>query len=170
MLSAIDDELRPIVHGFGIAQQAVTAALSSSGERSAEAVARIGALKADRGWRTHETNPGELIAARVVEAFERIGRPDLVSLLPAYAEAAELVAHADLTAVAAVGPAGLTRMVETVVVGTALGDSLFTGLRRIAQEHAARRLGLPGSELDSQPDSTDAARPAATPSSEEAAS
>ena len=39
-------------------------------------------------------------------------------------------------------------MVETVVVGTALGDGLFTGLRRVAQEHIARQLGLPGSSLD----------------------
>jgi DNA-binding transcriptional MerR regulator len=156
VLAAIDDDQMPIVYAFGIAQHAVTASLSSSGEPSAEAVARVDALKTERGWQTFETNPGELIAARVVDAFNGIGRPDLNALLPAYAEAAELVARADLAAVSAVGAAGRTRMVETVVVGTALGDSLFTGLRRIAQEHASRQLGLPGSELDAAPHSTTA--------------
>lgn len=151
VLTAIDDDAMPIVYAFGIAQHAVTASLVSSIPPSESADARIAALKAERGWETFERNPGESIAARVVDAFDAIGRPDLESLLPAYADAAELVAKADLAAVLAVGPEGRTRMVETVVVGTALGDGLFTGLRRIAQEHIARQLGLPGSSLEPSP-------------------
>jgi len=148
VLAAIDDDAMPIVHAFGIAQHAVTASLVSSTSPSAAAVARIDALKAERGWQVYEQNPGEAIAARVVDAYEALGRPDLIDVLPAFAEAAEIVARADLGAVLAVGADGRTRMVETVVVGTALGDGLFTGLRRIAQEHVARQLGLPGSSLD----------------------
>jgi len=151
VLAAIDDDAMPIVHAFGVAQQAVTASLVSSVPPSAAAEARIAELKRARGWETFEQNPGEQIAARVIDAFGVIGRSDLESLLPAYADAAEAVARADLAAVLAVGSEDRTRMVETVVVGTALGDGLFTGLRRIAQEHIARQLGLPGSALQPQP-------------------
>ena len=148
VLAAIDDDAMPIVHAFGLAQHAVTASLVSSAAPSTAAVDRIAALKAERGWQVHEQNPGELIAARVVDAYEALGRPDLIDVLPAYAEAAEIVARADLDTVLAVGADGRTRMVETVVVGTALGDGLFAGLRRVAQEHISRQLGLPGSSLD----------------------
>jgi DNA-binding transcriptional MerR regulator len=149
VLAVIDDDQMPLVHAFGVAQHAVTASLTSSTPPSAEADARITALKAERGWETFARNPGESIAARVIDAFAAIGRRDLESLLPAYAEAADLVARADLAAVLDAGSEGRTRMVETVVVGTALGDGLFTGLRRIAQESVARELGLPGAPLDS---------------------
>ncbi len=152
VLAAIDDDEMPIVYAFGIAQHAVTASLASSGEPSAASLAHIHALKAERGWEIYETNPGEVIAARVLDAFDAIGRPELRDLMPAYADAAERIARADLDAVVAAGPAGRTAMVETVVVGTALGDSLFTGLRRIAQEHTTRQLGLPGSSLDPLPE------------------
>ena len=151
VLAAIDDDAMPIVYAFGIAQHAVSASLLSSTPPSASAVARIDQLKSQRGWETYERNPGEDIAARVIDAFDAIGRPDLQSILPAYAEAAERVARADLDAVIAVGADGRTRMVETVVVGTALGDGLFSGLRRIAQEHTSRQLGLPGSVIEPEP-------------------
>ena len=88
----------------------------------------------------------------MLDTFAAIGRDDLLALLPGYAAAAEMVAHGDLAAVTASGP-DRRPMVETVVVGTALGDALFAGLRRIAQEDMARRLGLPGSSLS--PRSTD---------------
>lgn len=152
VLAAIDDDGMPIVYAFGIAQHAVTASLRSDRQPSAESIAEVAALKARQGWQTFDQNPGEAIVARVIDAFRAIGRPDLVELMPAYAEAAEIVARADLQSVVAVGAEGRTRMVETVVVGTALGDGMFTGLRRIAQEHAARQLGLPGSDLEPDPE------------------
>jgi DNA-binding transcriptional MerR regulator len=156
VLAAIDDDAMPIVHAFGLAQHAVTASLVSSTAPSAGALTRVAALKTERGWQVHEQNPGELIAARVVDAYEALGRADLIEVLPAYAEAAEIVAGADLGTVLAVGPEGRTRMVETVIVGTALGDGLFAGLRRVAQEHIARQLGLPGSSLDTTAEPKDA--------------
>ena len=150
VLAAIDDDGMPIVHAFGIAQHAVTASLAGGARPSDEALAEVAAVKAERGWQTFEQNPGEPIVARVIDAFRAIGRPDLVALIPVYAEAAELVARADLQSVVDAGTDDRTRMVETVVVGTALGDGLFTGLRRIAQEHTARQLGLPGSSIDQE--------------------
>lgn len=150
VLEAIDDEALPIVYAFGIAQHAVSVSLTSTSAPSPEALGRIEELKATRGWQTFERNPGEVIAARVVEAFVGMGREDLLALLPAYADAAEIVARADLNAVLMSGD-DRRPMVETVVVGTALGDGLFAGLRRVAQEDVARQLGLPGSSLESLP-------------------
>jgi len=146
VLAAIDDSAMPIVDVFGIAQRAASVALTSSARPSAESLERVDRLKSERGWQTDELNPGALITARVLDTFAAIGRDDLRALLPGYAAAAEMVAHADLAAVTASGP-DRRPMVETVVVGTALGDALFAGLRRIAQEDMARRLGLPGSSL-----------------------
>jgi DNA-binding transcriptional MerR regulator len=150
VLAAIDDSAMPIVDVFGIAQRAASVALTPSAQPSAqpsaESLERVDRLKSERGWQTSELNPGALITARVLDTFAAIGRNDLLALLPSYAAAAEMVAHADLAAVTASGP-DRRPMVETVVVGTALGDALFAGLRRIAQEDMARRLGLPGSSL-----------------------
>jgi hypothetical protein len=52
-----------------------------------------------------------------------------------YADAALLVAAADLDEVDA--REGRQEKAELVVVGTALGDALFSGLRRAAQEHVS---------------------------------
>ncbi|MEO6115248.1 MAG: MerR family transcriptional regulator [Pseudolysinimonas sp.] len=150
VIAAIDDDGLPIVYAFGIAQHAVSASLASATPPSVEGLDHVETLKEARGWKTHGRNPGELIAARVVDAFTGIGRPDLIALLPAYAEAAEIVARADLGVVLTHGD-DRRLMVETVVVGTALGDGLFAGLRRIAQEDIARSLGLPGSSLEPLP-------------------
>ena len=151
VLAAIDDEGMPLVDAFGVAQAAVSVSLTSTSEPSSASLARVDQLKRERGWQTFERNPGELIAARVMDTFTSIGRDDLLSLLEPYADAAEIVADADLSAVGAAGQASggdRRSMVETVVVGTALGDALFAGLRRIAQENASRQLGLPGSSLE----------------------
>lgn len=147
VLDAIDNDALPIVDAFGIAQRAVSVSLTSNTEPSAESLERVDRLKAERGWKTFRRNPGELIAARVLDTFASIGREDLFALMLGYADAAELVARADLGAVAASGT-DRRPMVETVVVGTALGDTLFAGLRRIAQENMSRQLGLPGSSLE----------------------
>lgn len=158
VLAVIDDESMPIVYAFGIAQHAVTSSLASSTEPSATSLARVAELKAERGWQTHDQNPGEAIVARVIDAYEAIGRPDLSTMVSAYADAADAAATADLAAVMAAGPGNRTRMVETVIVGTALGDTLFAGLRRIAQEHRSRQLGLPGSSVHHNPTNTGSER------------
>lgn len=150
VIDTIDDDEVPIVHAFGVAQHAMSASLTSATPPTEAGLRRVDALKQERGWQTHGRNPGEEIAARVVDAFSAIGRDDLIGLLPAYADAAAIVARADLDATLANGD-DRRLMVETVVVGTALGDGLFAGLRRIAQEDIARSFGLPGSSLEPSP-------------------
>ncbi len=87
-------------------------------------------------WTVDPANPGWALAARVIDDYAALGRDDLLTTLPVYAQAAELIAEADLQTVA--DSDGRAAMTETVVVGTVLGDSLFAGLRRMAHENVSR--------------------------------
>ncbi|MFE7846538.1 MerR family transcriptional regulator [Microbacterium sp. NPDC057407] len=142
VLRAIDDERMPLPHVLGEAQHAIP---KRSTPARAESVQRVVAAAAERGWCVSTDNPGVELAAGVLDAYEVIGRHDLTTTLPQYAAAAELVAAADLDALDRSG--SREAMAETVVVGTVLGDSLFAGLRRLAQQaETHRRYGTPENE------------------------
>jgi len=143
VLAAIDDPALPLDWAFGIAQQAVSSDAGGSGalaadDEPARGRSVLAALVSERGWTAGADNPGRAAAARVIDAYASLGYENLVDVLPAYADAAEIVARADLAAVKAQG--GRADMVETVVIGTVLGDSLLAGLRRIAQEHVSNEV------------------------------
>ncbi|WEK14560.1 MAG: MerR family transcriptional regulator [Candidatus Microbacterium phytovorans] len=138
VLRAIDDEGMPLPHVFGIAQHALPQRETPA---RPESIARVRAEAHVRGWHTAPENPGLELAAGVLDAYEVLGRSDLSSTLGAYAAAAEQVAAADLDALDSSG--SRAAMAETVVVGTVLGDTLFAGLRRLAQEaETARRYSM----------------------------
>lgn len=135
VIAAIDDTAMPIPQVFGIAQQATPPNAASPSESSLELVRE---MMRERGWATVTENPGIPLAASVIDDLARTGHTEVTDQLPRYAEAMDLVAAADLDAVAATGDR--EQMAETVVVGIALGDTLLAGLRRIAQEsHTHRR-------------------------------
>lgn len=135
VIAAIDDSAMPLPHVFGIAQQAVPRDAAPPSESSLELVRE---MMRERGWATVTENPGIALAASVVDDLARTGHTEVTEQLHRYAEAMDLVAEADLDAVAASGDRD--QMAETVVVGIALGDALLAGLRRIAQEsHTHRR-------------------------------
>jgi len=139
VLAAIDNTEMPLDWAFGIAQRAASKSVPVVDDApGAEAVQRVSALIDDRGLLVTDINPGRPIVARVLESYEALGRSELIDTLPAYLDAAMIVAAADLGAVGAAGERAAgerAAMTETVVVGTVLGDALFAGLRRIAQEH-----------------------------------
>ena len=115
-----------------MAQRAVSAHIDP-GDIDPKALARIDRLV--EGWRVSGDNPGRLAAARVLETFDSLGQRDERTWFSRYAAAALLVAEADLDQVEARG--SREAMAETVVIGTVLGDALFSGLRRAAQEHVS---------------------------------
>jgi DNA-binding transcriptional MerR regulator len=134
VLAAIDNTEMPLDWAFGIAQRAASKGLPAlDSEPGDEAAQRVSALIDDRGWQVTGINPGRTIVARVLESYTAMGHAQLVDTVEAYADAALIVAAADLGAVGAA--VERSAMTETVVVGTVLGDALFAGLRRIAQEH-----------------------------------
>jgi len=159
VITVADDKMTPLVQAFGVAQAAVSASLQSTAEPSEKSLAAVSELESARGWKVHGHNPGQAITARVLDAFDAIGRPEMISLLEPYAAAADLAAEADLAAVMNSDPADRNRMVETVIVGTALGDGLFAGLRRIAQESKSLQLGLAGSPTAHNQSPTESCEP-----------
>ena len=131
VIAAIDSDL-PVEATFGIAQHAVTEAVDPASLDDG-AVRRIDA--ALDGWHVSPDNPGRRSAARALTAFTAAGQPDLRGWVQRYAEAALLVAAADLDEIDS--RSGRQEKAELVVVGTALGDAMFSGLRRAAQEHVS---------------------------------
>lgn len=145
VIDAVGSEL-PLAHSFGVAQRAVSAQIDPA-DIGPEALARVDRLI--EGWQVSGDNPGRLAAARVLETFEALGQRDEGNWLSRYAAAALLVAEADLDQVDA--HASREAMAETVVIGTVLGDALFSGLRRAAQEHVSTQRHPVPSELDPPP-------------------
>lgn len=149
VVAALDSHL-PLSSVFGVAQRAVSIPAAIADGASPDTVAgstigdaRIAALCESRGWQVYPNNPGLALAARVLDTYAVLGLDHIIDTgLESYAQAADLVAGADLAAVgAAREPVEMTR---TVAVGTVLGDALFSGLRRIAQEaESFRRFPLP---------------------------
>ncbi|MCY7325043.1 MAG: MerR family transcriptional regulator [Microbacteriaceae bacterium] len=133
VIAAIDSDL-PLPETFAIAQHAVSDSIDPASVTT-PAFALIDALTA--GWHVSPDNPGRLAAARVVDTFAAVGQADAHGWFSRYAAAALLAAEADIDELEA--RATRAEKAETVVVGTVLGDTLFSGLRRAAQEHVAAR-------------------------------
>lgn len=130
ILAAIDDPSLKAHAVFGIAQQGLMVKTEPPPED--ELPDRLVQLMEQRKWHEAQDNAGWKSAASVLHAFSVLGAEDLTALLDEYAEAAEIIARADIAAIVARN--GLASRVEGVLIGTALGDVLFASLRRIAQQ------------------------------------
>jgi DNA-binding transcriptional MerR regulator len=144
VLAAIDEPDIPLHKMFGVAQCSIAPpATQPDGAELAGSEARIAAMLERRGWQAKPDNPSWHTAAEVLATLRRLGFPDNDEWLEAYGTAAEIIAAADVTATVSV----FTResMVQALVVGTLLGDALFSALRRLAHEDASSRR-FPGAE------------------------
>lgn len=139
VIAAMEDPEVPVNHVMSTAQHSVSRFAATTGPLDHDSgLARVDALIRQRGWTVHDGNPGRRAAADVLATFEHLGEHRYENLVQACAGAAETVAAADLAEVAATS--GVREdVVETVVVGTVLGDVLWMAMRRMAQEHFARR-------------------------------
>jgi DNA-binding transcriptional MerR regulator len=139
VLAALDDPERPLHKVLGAAADRIG---SENAERddaeSAAARAVVADLVSRRGWRTHESNPAAADLSKALAAMARLGHGAFVEVLDDYADAAERVARADLRYVDR--QVAVEDMVEGVVVGTVLGEAVFSSLRRLAHVDASARL------------------------------
>ncbi|MFB8080970.1 MerR family transcriptional regulator [Streptomyces sp. NPDC056013] len=103
-----------------------------------EARKQVAALIAARGWRVQQGNPAAEALAVALAAVDEAGHGAFSQVLDAYADAAERVARADLDYVA--GNVAREVLVESVVVGTVIGDAMFSALRRMAQTDTSDRM------------------------------
>jgi len=157
VLAAVDDTELPLDWAFGLAQRAIPGGVpEQEAHAGSRGHAEVQQALEHAGWQISAANPGRAMAARVIDTYERLGHERLIDTLPAYLRAAELVAEADLAAVA--DAPERAAMVETVVIGTVLGDSLLAGLRRMAQERASDDYfptppgAVPPTELECDPE------------------
>ncbi|WP_447040122.1 MerR family transcriptional regulator [Streptomyces sp. DSM 118878] len=145
VLGAVDDPERPLHKVLGAAADRLGAQGVADDDAEAEAAgAAVEQLIARRGWRTHESNSAAEDLSRALAAMDRVGHGAFVGLLDEYADAAEVVARADL---AYVGRRGAVEdLVESVVIGTVLGEAVFSALRRMAHVDASARIFGEGAE------------------------
>ncbi len=128
----------PLTWVFGVAQHAISdASLYEPVEGETDGTRAVRDLVAERGWQVSPENPGMHGAARVLDTYRGVGHPELAHIWEGYADAAELIATADLASVAR--QTDVEAMSETVVVGTIMGDALVASLRRMAQEHVSNQ-------------------------------
>ena len=143
VLAALDAHEDSPAYVFEVAQRALTAGASSPA--SARSRDLVSELIAARPWAATTDNPGYELAARAIDGFGSIGYTPSAEYLAGYADAAAAVARADLAAL--LGGNDPTRIAELMVVGTVMGDTLFAGLRRLAQQHETT-LAFPVTEAD----------------------
>ncbi|CAM5707046.1 MerR family transcriptional regulator [Streptomyces coeruleorubidus] len=139
VLAAVDDPERPLHKVLGAAADRMGG--TPAGHDDAETAAArttVAGLISRRGWHAHESNPAADDLARALAALTRLGHGSFAELLETYAEAAEQVAQADLAYVDR--RVALEDMVEGVVIGTVLGEAVFSALRRLAHVDASARL------------------------------
>ncbi|SED74275.1 MerR HTH family regulatory protein [Streptomyces sp. TLI_105] len=103
-----------------------------------EARKGVAGLIAARGWQAHPSSPAAEALAVALVALDEVGHGQFVEVLDAYADAAEGVARADLDYVA--HHVAREELVESAVVGTVLGDAIFSALRRLAHMDASDRM------------------------------
>ncbi|MGW6706922.1 MerR family transcriptional regulator [Streptomyces sp. NPDC054956] len=139
VLRAIDDKERSVHKMLASVSDALVP--GHGGEPDAEtelARAKVAGIVERRGWHAGARSPaGEALAAALA-ALERAGHGAFAEVLDAYAEAAELVARADLDYTTR--EVAREDLVESAAVGTVLGDTMFAALRRLAQQDASYRL------------------------------
>ena len=138
VLGAVDDPGRPLHKVLGAAADRLGSAGEADGDAEAAAAnAVVGELIARRGWHTHESNPAAADLSRALAAMGRVGHGAYAEVLDDYADAAELVARADLGYVSR--RASVEDLVESVVIGTVLGEAVFNAMRRLAHVDASAR-------------------------------
>ncbi|MEU4267504.1 MerR family transcriptional regulator [Streptomyces sp. NPDC026092] len=139
VLEAIEDRDRPVHKMLGAAaDRVVPRTREEVGEEIVEARAAVAELIGRRGWRTHEGSAAAEALAVALATLTEVGHGGFAEVLDAYAGAAEQVAGADLEYVAR--NVERDELVESVVVGTVLGDAIFAALRRMAHVDASGRV------------------------------
>lgn len=138
VIKSIDTHDVPQAETFRVAQHAMSTPRTAESTPSTGNRERVLLLAQQQGWCVSEDNPGLDAAARALDGLHAIGFDPPESYLGAYAAAAAAAADADLHALTTRSEAD--RVAELMVVGTVLGDPLFAGLRRLAQQHATTSL------------------------------
>ncbi|MFH8558292.1 MerR family transcriptional regulator [Streptomyces celluloflavus] len=144
VLAAVDSP-GPVHEVLGAAQDAITPPVTARPAGLEEARRAVLELLRRRGWCIEPAHPSVEAIAVALAAFRGFGHGEFEEVLDAYAAACERIAVADLAFVGR--HAEVDGIVESVVIGTVLGDAVLTAMRRLAHMDAsARRYGEEGRE------------------------
>ncbi|MET7296668.1 MerR family transcriptional regulator [Streptomyces griseoloalbus] len=139
VLAAVDDPDRPLHNVLGVASDHLgTGHAAHDDAESAAADAVVADLISRRGWRAHASDPAAAELSKALAAMARLGHAAFAGVLDDYADAAEQVARADLGYVAR--QVAVADVVESVVIGTVLGEAVFSAMRRLAHADASAAL------------------------------
>lgn len=140
VLASIDTPERTLHERLGKAQHAVTPALQGDVDEEAGALAahEVEELVRRRGWQVSTSSPAWALLTQVLATLHSLGQDDLVELLDHYADAAERLADAEVRCV--LSRPDIESVLEGVVIGTTLGDTILAAVRRLAQANASARL------------------------------
>ncbi|WP_326764644.1 MerR family transcriptional regulator [Streptomyces sp. NBC_01591] len=138
VLRVVEDPAQPVHKVLSAAAKRLTPLHEDEAEPELEdARDEVAELVERRGWRVEAHGPAGESLAGVIVALRRAGHGGFVELLDDYAAAAEPVARADLDYVGR--RVAREDLVESVVVGTVLGEAMFSALRRLAHVDASAR-------------------------------
>ncbi|MEU7485823.1 MerR family transcriptional regulator [Streptomyces sp. NPDC042319] len=138
VLAAVEDTDRPVHKVLGAAHNSLTPPPGAESEELAGAREAVAALIERRGWQAAADHPaGEALAAALA-TLRSLGHGRFEEMLDVYADACERIATADLAYVGAV--AEVERLIESVVVGTVIGDAVLSAMRRLAHTDASARI------------------------------
>ncbi|MEU7766927.1 MerR family transcriptional regulator [Nocardia sp. NPDC049190] len=139
LLAVLDGDSASARDTIGHVLYALGGRRSPVGDQQRETAAEdVAQLLSQRGWHIDETSPARGTLVEVCAALRLLGHSDVVAAMDYYATACEAIAATDLALVGK--ESGLERMTETAIVGTILGDTLLSALRRLAQEHLSATL------------------------------
>ncbi|MFI1813608.1 MerR family transcriptional regulator [Streptomyces sp. NPDC020422] len=139
VIAAIDDPERSVHKVLGAAADRVVPCYEGErGDDLGAAREAVADLIARRGWASDPKAPAAEALAVALAALESVGHGSFAEVLDAYADAAERVARVDVDFVAR--NVDRQELVESVVVGTVLGDAMFAALRRLAHVDASVRV------------------------------
>ncbi|MER5278490.1 MerR family transcriptional regulator [Streptomyces sp. NPDC002809] len=138
VLRVMEDPHQPLHDVLGTAAKSIAPSRGDdAGPELEDAREDVTELLERRGWLSGARSPGGESLAEVLVALRRAGHGGFVELLDDYAAAAEQVARADLDYVGR--RVAREDLVESVVVGTVLGEAMFAALRRLAHADASAR-------------------------------
>ncbi|WP_123450561.1 MerR family transcriptional regulator [Streptomyces sp. PanSC19] len=138
VVAAVDDPERSVHKVLGAATGPLVPRYDREPREGVEEARKtVAGLIEARGWHADASSPAAEALAVALTALDEVGHGRFAEVLDAYADAAEGVARADLDYVA--HHVAREELVESAVVGTVLGDAMFSALRRLAQTDASQR-------------------------------
>ncbi|MEU8683314.1 MerR family transcriptional regulator [Streptomyces sp. NPDC048611] len=137
VLAAVDSPAESVHKVLGAAQEAITPRPAVAPTGMEQARRTVAELVRRRGWRIEPDDPSAEKLALALATFRGVGHGEFEEVVDDYAVACERVAAADLAW--AGRHAEVEVLVESVVVGTVLGDAVLTAMRRLAHVDASAR-------------------------------